>query len=65
MGVTVNETNNETKIAIESVTANSRNNRPTIPPINKIGIKTAIRDKLIDTTVKLKTAEVAAVPGKH
>src|ERR1700742_1396411 len=41
----------DTTIAVDNVTANSRNNRPTIPPINKSGINTAISEMLIDTTV--------------
>jgi len=40
-------------MAIERVTANSRNSRPTMPPINRIGTNTAINDTLIDSTVKL------------
>ncbi len=43
MGVTVKETTRETNMAIERVKANSRNNRPTLPPINKIEIKFAPR----------------------
>ena len=39
-------------MAALSTTANSRNNRPTIPPIIRIGMKTATRDVLIDSTVK-------------
>ena len=39
-------------MAIDSVTANSRNSRPTMPPISRIGMNTAISDTLIDTTVK-------------
>jgi len=34
------------------VIANSRNNRPTIPPISRIGMNTAISEMLIDITVK-------------
>ena len=34
------------------VMANSRNSRPTRPPISRIGTKTAISDTLIDSTVK-------------
>ena len=41
----------ETAMATDRVTANSRNSRPTIPPISKIGINTAISDRLIETTV--------------
>ncbi len=39
-------------MATESTTANSRNSLPTIPPIIRMGMKTAIRDTLIDRTVK-------------
>ena len=34
------------------VTANSRNSRPTIPPISKIGMKTATSEVLMESTVK-------------
>ena len=37
--------------ATDKVTANSRNKRPTCPPINSSGINTATKDKLIDKTV--------------
>ena len=39
-------------IAKASVTENSRNSRPTIPPMNSRGIKAAMSDTEIDTTVK-------------
>src|SRR6185312_12262538 len=52
IGVTVSETSSETKMAIDRVIENSRNNLPTIPPINKIGMKTAISERLMETTVK-------------
>ncbi len=52
IGVVVSETTSETAMATESVTANSRKSLPTMPPINKIGVKTAISDRLIDSTVK-------------
>ena len=34
------------------VTANSRNTRPTMPPINSTGMKTAISEKVIEMMVK-------------
>ena len=37
---------------MDRVRANSRNSRPTIPPISRIGMKTATSDTLIDRTVK-------------
>ena len=42
----------DTTMAVESVTANSRNRRPTIPPINRSGMKTAISEMLMVKTVK-------------
>ena len=47
----VSESTSETMIARDSVSANSRNSRPTIPPISRIGRNTAISDRLIDSTV--------------
>ena len=52
MGVVVSDTTIEMRIAIDSVTANSRNRRPTIPLISRIGMNTAISDRLMETTVK-------------
>ncbi len=51
MGVMVSETSSETMIATDNVTANSRNNRPTMPPISRIGMKTATSDRLMERTV--------------
>ena len=48
----VSETTSEIMIATDKVTANSRNSRPTMPPISRIGTKTAISERLIDSTVK-------------
>ena len=50
--VVVSESTIETSTAADSVTANSRNSRPTIPPISRIGMNTAISEMLIDITVK-------------
>ena len=52
IGVSVSETIAETAIASVTVIANSRNNRPTIPPISSSGMNTATSERLIDTTVK-------------
>jgi len=52
LGVVVSETTSETVMATLKVTANSRNKRPIIPPIIRIGINTAISEVLIDSTVK-------------
>ena len=51
IGVRVSDTTIDTRIATDSVTANSRNKRPTMPPINRMGMNTAISEMLIDTTV--------------
>ena len=68
IGVVVSDTISDTSIAIDSVTANSLKKRPITPPISKIGMNTAINDRLIDTTVKLtsraprKAASIGGTP---
>ena len=57
IGVVVSDTRSEIRIATESTTANSRNSRPTIPPISKMGMNTAIRDRLIESTVNPTSRE--------
>ena len=52
MGVAVSETTMETRMATESVTANSRNRRPTMPPISSSGMNTATSEMLMVSTVK-------------
>ena len=52
MGVSVNETKPETRIAALIVTANSRNRRPSKPPIISTGMNTATSDSVIETIVK-------------
>ena len=52
MGVVVSETTSETTMATDSVTANSRNSRPTMPPISRMGMNTAISEMLMESTVK-------------
>ena len=52
MGVVVRDTQSETAMATLKVTANSRNSLPTMPPIIRIGMNTAINETLIDKTVK-------------
>ena len=51
MGVRVREIRSDTPIAALSTTANSRKIRPTMPPISRIGMKTATSDVLIESTV--------------
>ena len=52
IGVSVNEITAETTTAIDSVTENSLNSRPTTPPMNSSGMNTAISDTVSDTMVK-------------
>ncbi len=42
----------EISTATPIVTANSRNSRPMIPPMNSTGMKTAASDSVIETIVK-------------
>ena len=55
----VSETTSETMMATESVTANSRNSRPTMPPISRIGMKTATSDRLMETHREADLARAA------
>ena len=57
IGVSVSETKADTTIAIDSVTANSRNSRPMMPPISSSGISTAISEMLIEMIVKAISRE--------
>ncbi len=52
IGVSVSETSADTRIVTETVMANSRNSRPTMPLISSSGMNTAIRLMLIETMVK-------------
>ncbi len=52
MGVVTSDTTSEMRIAAERVIANSRKSRPTMPPIKRIGMNTAISEMLIENTVK-------------
>ena len=52
MGVRVSETTAETTTVIATVIANSRNRRPTMPPISSNGMNTAIRLRLMEMMVK-------------
>ena len=51
MGVSVMETRPEMKIAVQSVTANSWNRRPMMPPMNSTGMNTAPSETVIETMV--------------
>ena len=52
MGVKVSETIADTNTVIDTVIANSRNRRPTMPPMSSSGMNTATSDRLIETMVK-------------
>ena len=52
MGVNVSDTTAETTTAIDTVTANSRNSRPTMPLISSSGMNTAMSEAESETMVK-------------
>ena len=52
MGVVLSDTMSDMRMATESVTANSRKSRPTMPPMSRIGMKTAMSEIDIERTVK-------------
>ena len=52
IGTSVSDTTAEIKMVMASVTANSRNRRPTTSPINSSGISTAISDTVSEMMVK-------------
>jgi hypothetical protein len=52
MGASVSETRAEMAMAAVTVSANSRNSRPMMPPIRSSGMNTAISEHEIDSTVK-------------
>ena len=52
IGVSVTDTRPDTRIAAVIVTANSRNRRPRMPLMKRIGMNTAASDTVIDTIVK-------------
>ncbi len=52
IGVSVSDTNPDTRIATAMVTANSSNKRPRMPPMNRNGTNTATREMVIERMVK-------------
>ena len=52
IGTSVSETTAEIRMVMASVTANSRNRRPTTSPMNSSGINTAISDTVSEMMVK-------------
>src|SRR4029077_14153063 len=51
IGVSVTDTTPEIRIAAQIVTANSRNKRPSTPPMNRTGMNTAASESVIETIV--------------
>ena len=51
-GVRVSDTTAEATTATDTVTANSRNRRPMMPPMKNSGMNTAISEKVIEMMVK-------------
>ena len=51
MGISVSATTPDTRIATAIVTANSRNRRPTIPPMNSSGMNTAVSESVMEMIV--------------
>jgi hypothetical protein len=62
--VAVSDTTIEIKIAVAIVTANSRNRRPTIPPISRSGMNTATSERVIESTVKPISPAPASAAAK-
>ena len=52
MGVRVRDTTPEKRMATMITTANSRNSRPTMPPMNSTGMNTAAREIVMERMVK-------------
>ena len=52
IGTSVSDTTAEIRIVVASVTANSRNKRPTTSPMKSSGISTAISDTVSEMIVK-------------
>ncbi len=69
IGVSVSEMTTDTKMVSVTVTANSRNSRPTMPPISSSGMNTATSDTEIEMMVKpispapLKAASIGLMPS--
>ncbi len=51
MGVVVSEISIETMMAVDRVIANSRKRRPTMPLMRRIGMNTAISERLMEIMV--------------
>ena len=69
MGVSVNDTKPDTRIAMPMTLANSWNTRPTTPPMKNTGMNTATSEIVIDMIVKvisrepLRAASIGSMPA--
>ena len=54
----------EMRIAVQMVTANSRNSRPRMPDINRMGMKTAASERVMETMVKPISLEPASAASR-
>ena len=64
MGVVASDTASDTMMVTDRTTANSRNNRPTMPPMSRMGMNTATSDTLMETTVEpISAAPLRAASG--
>ena len=52
IGVSVSEMKPESRMAMLIVMANSKKKRPTMPPMNRMGMNTATSEMVIVSTVK-------------
>ena len=52
IGVSVSEMKPDSRMAMLMVMANSKKNRPTMPPMNRIGMNTATSEMVMEITVK-------------
>jgi len=62
MGVRLIETIPEIRMAVQMVTANSRNSRPKMPDMNRMGMNTAASESVIATIVKPISLDPPAPP---
>ena len=64
IGVRLMETIPEIRMAAQMVTANSRNSRPRMPAMKRIGMKTAASESVMETIVKPISREPASAASK-
>ncbi len=66
IGVSVSEMKPDSRMAMLMVMANSKKKRPTMPPMNRIGMNTATSETVIETMVKpiSRAPRIAASNGR-